>query len=213
MPSTSESDFEQLRAWRGGNVTEGNALFARHVRSVLRFFRNKAGDAAEDLAQRTFLALVEARDQFRGDCSFRTYLFTVARSQLLMHFRGRAVDNARFDPQTWSVVDLGVQPARIVASQEAQRVVIAALARLPIDYQVTFELFYWEDLSVAEIAVVCEVAAGTIKARLSRGRELLREQIAALATDDDILRSTSDDVDRWLRTCAPIVVAKGDADS
>jgi RNA polymerase sigma-70 factor (ECF subfamily) len=204
------TDFELLTMWRSGQVPAGNELFARHVRSVLRFFRNKAGDAAEDLAQRTFLALVEAKDDFRGDASFRTYLFAVARSQLLMHFRGRAIDNARFDPQTWSAIDLGVAMAHVVAHEQAQRVVLAALQRLPIDSQVTFELFYWEDLAIADIARVCEVAEGTIKARLSRGRELLREHIAAIAEHELLLRSASDDVERWLRTLAPIVVAKGD---
>ncbi len=202
----SATDFELLAAWRAGDSTRGNQLFGRHVRTVLGFFRNKADDVAEDLTQRTFLALVEARDDFRGDSSFRTYLFAVARGQLLMHFRGRAVDNHRVDPLTWSAVDAGVAPRRGAIAREEQALVLEAMRRIPLDYQLALELFYWQELAVAEIAVVCGCPAGTIKARLSRGRELLRARIEELVDSDELLRSTLDDVDGWIRSLPPIVV-------
>jgi RNA polymerase sigma factor (sigma-70 family) len=205
--SMSASDFELLTAWRAGENDCGNQLFGRHVRTVLRFFRNKADDAAEDLTQRTFLALVEARDQFRGDASFRTYLFAVARGQLLMHFRGRALDNHRIDPLTWSAVDGGMTPPRGAIAREEQALVLEAMRRIPLDYQLALELFYWEELAVAEIAEVCGAPAGTIKARLSRGRELLRERIIELVDRDELLRSTLDDVEGWIRSLPPIVSA------
>ncbi|MFO0633263.1 MAG: sigma-70 family RNA polymerase sigma factor [Nannocystaceae bacterium] len=84
FPSISmpDLDLELLEAWRGGDAKAGNALFDRYFDAVFRFFRNKVADHADDLVQQTFLALVQARDRFRGDSSFRTYLFTAARSKL-----------------------------------------------------------------------------------------------------------------------------------
>ena len=201
----SATDFELLAAWRAGDKTRGNQLFGRHVRALLGFFRNKADDAAEDLTQRTFLALVEAQGDFRGDASFRTYLFAVARGQLLMHFRGRAIDKHRIDPLTWSAVDGGAAPRRGAIARQEQAVVLEAMRRIPLDYQIALELFYWQELGVAEIASVCECPAGTIKARLSRGRELLRDRIVELVDRDELLKSTLDDVDGWIRSLPPIV--------
>src|SRR6185436_6575853 len=79
LPScTMRPDAELLSAWRGGDEKAGAELFERHFEALFRFFRNKAGDQAEDLVQETFLACLSG-PAFRGEASFRTYLFTVAR--------------------------------------------------------------------------------------------------------------------------------------
>ena len=79
VPSDPMDDFELLDAWRAGSREAGSELFERHFPGLFWFFRNKAGESAEDLVQQTFLSVVESRDRFRKDASFRTYLFTVAR--------------------------------------------------------------------------------------------------------------------------------------
>jgi RNA polymerase sigma factor (sigma-70 family) len=199
------SDFELLERWRAGDRAQGNELFRRHVRAVLRFFRNKVGSVAEDLAQRTFLAMVESRERFRGDASFRGYLFGVARNQLLMHLRGECRDRERFDAATWSVVDAGARPDRIATQQQEQALLLAALQRIPIDAQIAFELHYWEGLTIEEIAAVQGDPPGTIKARLSRGRTQMKEHLAALAPDAALLASAADNLERWARSLPALV--------
>jgi DNA-directed RNA polymerase specialized sigma24 family protein len=83
------SDQELLRAWRAGDREAGGTLFERHFAAIRRFFRNKVDHQVEDLVQRTFTACVEARDRFRGDSSFRTYLFAIAHNVLRDHIRRR----------------------------------------------------------------------------------------------------------------------------
>ena len=94
--SERETDQELLAAWKNGDRERGNRLFSRHVRSISTFFRSKLAEGAEDLTQRTFLALVEQADRFRGDSSVRTYLFGIARKQLLMHLRSLTTERKRF---------------------------------------------------------------------------------------------------------------------
>ena len=137
------TDFELLDAWRAGDSEAGNALFERHFASVCRFFRNKVDEGVDDLIQRTFLACVESRDAFRGEASFRTYLFTLARNELFAHLRRREREHARFDPLEQSVHDLGPTPTNIVAQKAEQRLLLQALRRIPVDLQVALELFYW----------------------------------------------------------------------
>lgn len=200
MSETTQTDFELLEAWRGGDEGAGRDLFGRYFDAVFRFFRNKVDDAAEDLTQQTFMGLVAGRDRFRGDASFRTYLFMIARKRLYSHLRtrDRRKETVPFDQA--SIADLGLaSPSRAVAVRQEQQLLLQALRRLPVDMQVALELFYWEELTVIEIAAVLETPVGTVKSRLQRARTRLDAVIAELSDSDDLLRSTMDNFEQWAR--------------
>lgn len=196
-PAEAVDDRALLAAWRAGDRRRGNELFQRHIRSVSRFFRTKVPEAAEDLTQSTFLALAELEPARLAEVPFRAYLFGVARNQLLMHLRSKTRNDQRFDPLTWSAPDAGASPVRAVAQLQQQRVVAEALQQLPVDYQVALELFYFESLPVAEIAEALGRPVGTIKSLLARGRDQLRERIAALGSQD-LLASIVGELERWM---------------
>jgi RNA polymerase sigma-70 factor (ECF subfamily) len=194
-------DFQLLEAWRGGDEAAGRELFARYFDAVYRFFRNKIDDAAEDLVQQTFMGLVQGKDKFRGDASFRTYVFMIARKRLYTFLRDR--DRAR-DPlefHSTSIADLGlVSPSRAVAVRQEQQLLLQALRRLPLEMQVALELFYWEELSVTEIADVLETPVGTVKSRLQRARVRLDEILVHLSESDEaLLKSTMDNFEVWAK--------------
>lgn len=202
MTTTAPDDFALLQAWRDGDEQAGRDLFARYFDPVYRFFRNKVDDAAEDLTQQTFMGLVQGRDRFRGDSSFRTYVFMIARKRLYSYLRERERDRGR-DPvavSSTSVADLGlVSPSRVILVRQEQHLLLMALRRLPIEMQVALELFYWEELTVVEIAEVLETPVGTVKSRLQRARVRLDEFIVELSGSEDLLRSTMDNFDAWAR--------------
>jgi RNA polymerase sigma-70 factor (ECF subfamily) len=182
-----DRDFELLTQWRDGDKTAGNDLFQRHFESVRRFFRNKVDlKDAEDLIQRTFLACVEAVPKFRGDSSFRTYLFTIARRELCHYIRRKTRDAARNEPDltVTSIMDLGISPS-VAAVVEQERAIIAeAMRRIPVDFQITLELYYWEQLKGPELAEVLGIAPATVRTRLHRAREALREMLQKLRAGD-----------------------------
>ena len=173
-------DAELLEAWRTGDRTAGRELFSRHAGSVTRFFRNKIDGDVDDLVQRTFLACVEAKDRVRDGSSFRAYVLRIARNELFNHYAARHRQAARVDPLTTSILDLGASPSVMVAAGERDRALLAALRRLPLDLQTALELHYWEELTTGELSDVLGIPQGTVKTRLFRARELLR----------DILRDT-----------------------
>jgi RNA polymerase sigma-70 factor (ECF subfamily) len=74
---------------------------------------------------------------------------------------------------------------------------LRALRRLRFPLQVVLELRYWESMSDVEIAEVLDEPLGTIKTRLRAGRLALEDQLAALASSADELRSTLDSLHRW----------------
>lgn len=191
-----ETDFDLLDAWRGGDKRAGNALFERHFDGLFRFFRYKLPDKAEDLVQQTLLACVQAQPGFRKQSSFRTYLYTIARSKLYDALARRARDQA-IDFTTSSVVDLGESPSRVLARDQEQNLLVQALRRLPVQLQVILELKYFEHMTGPEIAEVLDVPEGTVRSRLRRAREQLQEAVQALAESPDQVESTMTRLDSW----------------
>ncbi len=192
-------DAELLAGWRSGDLRAGEALFDRHIASIHRFFKNKLGDndAIQDLVQRTFLACVEGRDRFRGDASFRSYLFGIAHNLLCDHFRSRQRGQQPIDFEALSAVDLGVGPLTILGQRREHRLLLQALRRIPLRFQVVLELSYWEGMSSFEIARVLGFPAGTARSRLRRARALLGEELATLTSNVELRESTTANLDRW----------------
>ncbi len=196
-PRRMDDDFAVLDAWRAGDRAAGDVLLRRHFDAMYRFFRNKVDHGVDDLIQRTFTACIAAKDGFRKDASFRTYLFTVARNELYHHYERRQREAALFEPGSMSVEAMGTSPSAVVARQQEQRLLLRALRMLPLDLQVAIELFYWEQLSTAEIAEILDVPQGTAKSRLRRAREELESHIHRLAESPVLVESTLAAFDRW----------------
>jgi RNA polymerase sigma-70 factor (ECF subfamily) len=193
-------DFELLDRWRAGDLDAGSELFDRHFESIHRFLRNKVGDDTDEVMQRTLLACVESRDRFRGASSFRTFLFGVARLELLSHYRRKRKLDARIGMASRSFHDLNPSPSTIVARHIEQRLLLEALRRLPVDLQIALELHYWEAMSATEIAQVLEIPAGTVKSRLRRAKALLRQIMGQLAINKEQLESTMGDLKGWAQS-------------
>ncbi|MDC0720877.1 RNA polymerase sigma factor [Nannocystis bainbridge] len=196
--TTTRSDLELLDAWRGGDALAGEVLFERHFESVYRFFCNKVPRDADDLVQETFLGCVSAKERFRQDASFRTFLFAIARKVLLKYRERWAPKDEGEELHASRVADLDLSVTQIVVESEEQALLLRALRRLPLDLQTALELFYWEGLLSREIAQVLEIPEGTVRSRLRRGREMLRGIITELAARPELRASTLGDFDQWL---------------
>jgi RNA polymerase sigma factor (sigma-70 family) len=196
----SSTDHELLERWRAGDRSAGDALFERHFTGLFRFFRSKIEDAAaEDLTQATFLACVAGRESFRAESSVRTYLFAIARKQLLMHFRKRTRADKVLVLDSVSVAELGASPSEKLGASEEQRLLLSALRRIPIDFQIAIELYYWEGLAVAELAEVLEIPEGTVRSRLTRARERLATLMGEIAESPALAQATISGFERWAR--------------
>ena len=85
----------------------------------------------------------------------------------------------------------------MLAKREEDRILLAALRRLPLDLQVTIELYYWEGLSYAELAELLEVHRETIKSRLRRAKDLLRTEITAAMEGAELSDTSIERLDDW----------------
>ena len=194
---TEPTDLALLDRWRSGDAGAGEALFQRHFDSIYGFFETKCEADADELVQATFLACLRARDQFRKESSFRTYLFTIARHELYRVLRGRQRDGARLDFALSSIADLVSTPGTRIARNQEQQQLIEALRQLPVEQQTLLELHYWDDLDSAALAQVFETSQPTIRTRLHRARKALREKMASVAPQGVL--DTLESMDSWAR--------------
>lgn len=193
------SDLELLAAWQRGDSDAGDELVHRHFTSVYRFFAGKLDDGIDDLVQRTFLVCVERRRKLRKDSSIRAYLLGIARNILFEQYRVLRNNLKLTTIGELSAEALG-SPSGLVAMQDEHRLLLLALRQLPLDLQIALELFFWEELSIAEIADVLEIPPGTVKSRLHRAKGLLRDRIQVMEVSADLLRSTLNDLDGWAQS-------------
>ena len=192
-------DAQLLSAWREGDEDAGEVLFERFYDGLSRFFRNKAGEHAPDLIQRTFLVLLETQGRMREGTTFQAYLFGVARNILLEHYRGKRRDGERFDQAEQSVEDLGPTPTTLLARAQETQLLLQALRKIPLESQIILELYYWENSTAKDIADVLEIPEGTASTRIRRAKQLLEAQLAALAATPALLQSTVSDLESWAR--------------
>lgn len=153
----------------------------RHYGSILRYFELNASWAADDLAQKTFMAAVERAEQVRDGAAFRAYLMGIARRQLAMHLR----ELSRLAPvDAYDAADNGpprTKLSTIVARSHEQLLALRALASLPRQPQLLLILHYWEAVRTPALGVHYGVPASTIRTRLARARDKMRERMKAMA--------------------------------
>ena len=189
-----DDDLALLERWRGGDLRAGQDLFGRHFADIYRFFEHKLPAEAEDLAQRTFAECLKARDKFRGQASFRTYLFAIARNQLYSLLRKRP-RGEHIDFEVTSIADLVTSLGSRIGRARQVEQLRAVLRELPAEQQLLLELHYWHDLDAAALADIFEVPAGTIRVRLLRARKALRDrmepEVLASPTHDGLVQALS----------------------
>jgi RNA polymerase sigma factor (sigma-70 family) len=191
------TDAELLASWQQGNRQAGKQLFERYFRVINRFFRSKVGDDAQDLVQKTFLGCLESVERYRGDTSFRSWLFAVAYKQLCKHYRAQVSEREHFDIGSVTAHDFDSTPSRVLARRREEQLLLEALRRIPLELQVAVELRYWEQMSEVEIARTLGIPVGTLKSRFRRAKHLLAEQIRAAARSPAEVESTLDTLEAW----------------
>ena len=175
---TDEGLLEQAAR---GDGTAFQFLYERYRDGIFRFAYRLIGsvEAAEDITHDCFLSLIKEPGRFDpARASLRTYLYAAARNLALKQFnyfsRAAAIEDLQEEP-AGSGSD---GPVRQLLDSELSAQVEKAIAGLAPLQREALVLFEYEELSLAEIAAVVGADVGTVKSRLFRAREALRQKLA-----------------------------------
>jgi RNA polymerase sigma-70 factor (ECF subfamily) len=175
--SDDQADVERVLA---GDVSAFEGIVRRWQTPLLnlayRFCRDRG--RAEELAQEAFLRAYRALGQWRKDAVFSTWLFALATNLYRSELR-------RIPARSVSLDDIA-EPADPRASdggledEDRDLAVRRAVLALPAKYREALILFYFHDMDVTTAARSLGLPEGTIKARLFRGRDILRSKLPQL---------------------------------
>jgi len=174
--SDDQADVEKVLA---GEVSAFEGIVRRWqgplINLAYRFCHDRA--RAEEMAQEAFLRCYRGLAQWRKDAAFSTWLFSLATnlycSELRRSTRTLALDDVP-EPNDFRACDGGLE------EDNRDQAVRRAVLNLPAKYREALILFYFHGMSVEAAARSLGLPEGTVKARLSRGREILRGKLQLL---------------------------------
>lgn len=152
-----------------------------HLNELYRTAARLLGDStkAEDVVQETYLQAWRSFDRFESGTNCRAWLFKILVNTIYHH--RRKLFNLRLVKESEEVLEQAVAPATSIPEHISETEILRALDRIPTDYRAAVLLADVEEFSYKEIASLLSVPIGTVMSRLSRGRRLLREQLAEVA--------------------------------
>ncbi len=190
VPSAEEQFLERLRA---GEAAAFNRLVEeRHGDIYALLYRlTEDPEEARDLTQETFLQAFRHLASFRGDADLRTWLYRIAVNQARNRWRwwkrrrrdrtislDAPVSDDIDSPLSAGLAgDEGLDPERQALARERELALHAALKSLSRPYREVIVLRDIEGLSYEEVADTLDLNVGTVKSRLSRGRNELRRRL------------------------------------
>jgi RNA polymerase sigma-70 factor (ECF subfamily) len=186
------TDRELVAGCQRGESDAFDELVRRHQGRALnvafQVVRNR--EDAIEVAQDAFVKVYQHIGEFRGECEFTTWLHQIvinlARNRYRWWSRRGADKTVSFDqpldsddgPMTREPAGLSVAPDDVAGHREFALAIARHMERLPARHREVLVLRNVEDLSYEEIAVALRCSVGTVKSRIARAREALREAMA-----------------------------------
>lgn len=184
-----ESDLiEKLKA---RDSAAFDTLVVRYTGDIFALLYRLTENAEEagDLTQETFISAFRSIGKFRGEAGLKTWLFRIAINESRNRFRWwkrrRRDQTVSLDSLIGStemtvsetIADSGISPEDEVLRRERESALRLALLDLPVVFREAVILCDIEGLSYEETALALDVGLGTVKSRISRGREELRRRL------------------------------------
>jgi RNA polymerase sigma-70 factor (ECF subfamily) len=133
-------------------------------------------DAAEDVAQESFIAAYQGLKDFKFGSRFSTWLYTIVMNKCRDCLRAKR-PGVSLDDLAEVRSDRGPSPEERASSHQTGDIIQDALNALPPEYREVIILKHVQDLEYTEIADILGVSVGSLKVRAHRGREMLKRAI------------------------------------
>ena len=176
------TDEQLLTGLLEGQQEMFGSLVHRYEQSLYAFICRMTGNEADaaDLFQDTFLRVYKYRDSFRGQSSFKTWLYTIARNVCRTHtarMNSLPVSIEEFD---WDAENGAPQVSSVLELKEAGERIARAVAVLPEAQREVFMLKAYEEMKYPEIARVLQRPIGTVKSQMRYALRKLRGELGGL---------------------------------
>jgi RNA polymerase sigma-70 factor (ECF subfamily) len=186
-------DEELVRRTASGEAEAFEPLVRRHLDTVVRFAHHMLGDfqAAEDVAQETFLKAYAHAGRLEDPAKFTTWLCSITRHLCLDWIRARrpGVSVETLEGEGLEVADAAPAPERGIETDELHGRVLEALQGLRPDYREIVLMKHVYELSYKQISEMVGLSVSAVGEKLSRVRQMLRKRLRLRRTDSEAKRA------------------------
>jgi RNA polymerase sigma-70 factor, ECF subfamily len=166
-----------------GDEAATQSLVQTYQQSILRLSLSILQDPceAEEVTQDVFITALDALDTYRGDASFKTWLFSITINLCRMRLRKRKTRDLLLNTlQTFFRLSGAgpTHPEEIIIQREAEGALWKAVNALDEKHRLPILLYYEHDMPVNEIAQALNLPTGTVLSRLYTARERLRKALS-----------------------------------
>lgn len=178
----ADADLDLVARARKGDLEAFGDLVARHQAGLVRYLIHMVSNPAdaEDVAQEALLRAYRALKDFRGQSTFRTWLYQIGTNaaRTMLDKRRLRREDQESETEGMDVASGEQVERRIVAHDQLRR----ALAALPDDWREAVVLRDIEGLEYREIADALGIPIGTVESRIFRGRQRLKQIVTSKET-------------------------------
>jgi RNA polymerase sigma-70 factor (ECF subfamily) len=161
-----------------------NELVRRYQRPIAAYVYRMVGDydSALDLTQEVFIKVYSSLARYRPEFKFSTWIYKIAHNASVDHLRRNAsreqaiISEVDGEEREMTVMSRKLSPEQEYAVEERRAEIERVVRQLPSVYRELIILRHQHDLSYDEIAEVTSLPLGTVKNRLFRAREMMRQQ-------------------------------------
>ena len=187
----ASSDHELIAGVRDGNEDAFQEIVRRYRNPITNFVYRMLDDydRSVELAQETFIRVYTSASRYQANHNFSTYIYRIASnlaiSELRQRKRRRLVSLfSPFTNEDGEAVEMDPADGNALQDQsmiedERRKAVTRAIASLPQKYRAAIVLRDIEEMSYDRIAQVLSLSEGTVKSRINRARNLLKEKLVA----------------------------------
>ncbi len=186
-----QEDLLLIERCKKGDQTAYELLVRKYQNSVFNLCRKmvRNPEEARDLSQEAFVKTFATLDRFNPVYAFSSWLYKITANLCIDHLRRQRMKTLSLDEPMEGqdgtlpreLQDRGSRPDEDSERSEMRGAIQTAIARLPEHYRVILLLRHQDQLSYEEIAATLAIPLGTVKARIHRAREGLREYLQAYA--------------------------------
>ncbi|MFZ6710309.1 RNA polymerase sigma factor [Undibacterium sp. TC9W] len=192
-----ETDSSLLTQMRDGDIAAFQRLYQRHQGPIYRYALMRCGQSAlaADVVQDVFMSLLSKSYRYdAGLGSLQNFLFGVARNLLLKQDkterRHQPLPGYSEEDGEEVLISETTELADVIFHQQMTEHVRQAVAVLRPHYRDVIILYELQELSYAEIAVICDIDIGTVRSRLSRARAAILQYSERLGWRPDAMANT-----------------------
>ena len=171
------TEDEAVQRCQHGDRDAFRYLVEQHQNVVFGTAYNMTGNRAlaEELAQEAFLSAWKGIRGFRRGSPFKPWLMRILVNTVMAHRRKRSVETTPIEESAWA--DDAEHPAALAESRLERQTVQRAIRGLSPEHRQVVVLRYFADMTVPEVARASGVNEGTVKSRLHRAHQALRQRL------------------------------------